>query len=291
MTESSAYSEINSGKEAFDDIYNQPVPFGYFKTLGALDYEIPSTAKPVLRSVIGALREMRGIEVPTVLDLGCSYGINGALWKYDLEVSDLVERYAARELNGTPVNRIISEDARFFDALPPTEDIRVIGLDVADHAIDYAVKAGIMDAGVAENLEERSLSAHAAELLADTDLIASTGCIGYVTERTFDRLAPVVTQGGAPWVASFVLRMFPYDKIAATLESWGLVTEKLEGRTFTQRRFASEEEKAHVLAQLERVGIDPTGLEAEGQFHAEFYLSRPVDEVRRRPLAAIVSEA
>ncbi len=289
MTESGTYSEINSGKETFDDIYNQAVPFSYFKTLGALDYEIPSTAKPVLRTVITALKETREIEVPTVLDLGCSYGINGALWKYDLEVSDLVGRYAGRELNGTPVNTIITEDARFFDALPSTEDLRVVGLDVADRAINYAVKAGILDAGVAENLEERSLSARAAEVVAGADMIASTGCIGYVTERTFDRLAPVVTDGGAPWVASFVLRMFPYDEIAATLDSWGLVTEKLEGRTFTQRRFASEEEKAHVLAQLERLGLDPTGLESEGQFHAEFYLSRPVDEACRLPLDALVA--
>ena len=288
MSETSAYSEINSGKETFDDIYNQPVPFGYFHTLGALEYEIPSTAKPVLRSVIAALRETREIEVPTVLDLGCSYGINGALWKYDLEVSDLVQRYAARELNGTPVTDIISEDAKFYDALTPTEDIRVVGLDVAEHAIEYAVKAGILDAGIAENLEERSLSADAAKVVARADMIASTGCIGYVTERTFDRLAPAVTPGDTPWVASFVLRMFPYDEIAATLESWGLVTEKLEGQTFTQRRFASAEEQAHVLAQLDRLGIDPTGLEAEGQFHAEFYLSRPKAEVARQSLEAMV---
>ncbi len=289
MAESSVYSEINSGKEAFDDIYNQPVPFGYFRTLGALDYEIPSTAKPVLRSVIAALKETRDIDVPTVLDLGCSYGINGAILKYDLEVSDLVERYAERELNGTPVNRIISEDARFFEALPPAEDIRVVGLDVAEKAVDYALKAGILDAAIAANLEMQSLPAPAAKVVAEADLIASTGCIGYVTDRTFDRLAPAATDGGAPWVASFVLRMFPYDDIAATLNSWGLVTEKLEGRTFTQRRFASPDEQSYVLDQLDRLGIDPTGLEAEGQFHAEFYLSRPAEEVRRLPLDALLA--
>jgi SAM-dependent methyltransferase len=288
MAEPSVYSEINSGKEAFDDIYNQPVPSGYFQTLGALDYEIPSTAKPVLRTVIAALKDSREIEVPTVLDLGCSYGINGALLKYDLEVSDLVERYAARELNGTPLTQIIGEDARFFDALKPSNDIRMVGLDIADRAVDYAVKAGILDAGITANLEQEALPSRAAEMVAEVDLIASTGCIGYVTERTFDRLAPAATDGDAPWVASFVLRMFPYDGIAATLDSWGLVTEKLEGRTFTQRRFASADEQAHVIAQLDRLGLDPSGLEAEGQFHAEFYLSRPKTEVIRLPLETLV---
>ena len=293
MSASELYATINSAKESFDHIYNQPIPHGYFTTLGGLDYEIPSNAKPVLQSVIAGLREARGIAVPTVLDLGCSYGINGALLKYDLEVADLVSRYRGRELNGTPVGSVIGEDARFFARLDAKDDLRVVGLDSADRAVRDAVTAGIIDAGIAANLEVGPLDPAAAAIVAGADLIASTGCVGYVTERTFDRLAAAATgeDGLAPWVASFVLRVFPYDEIASTLSDWNLVTEKLDGRTFAQRRFASDEEQAETIQALERRGIDPTGLETEGRLHAEFYLSRPECEATALPLAALVPDA
>ena len=292
MSASDLYATINSAKESFDHIYNQPIPYGYFNILGGLDYEIPSNAKPVLQGVIAGLKDVRGIAVPTVLDVGCSYGINGALLKYDLEVADLVNRYLGRELNGTPVHKVIGEDARFFARLDAKDDLRVVGLDSAERAVRYAVSAGIIDAGIAANLEEAPLAPDAAKIVAEADLIASTGCVGYVTERTFDRLAEAaIGEGGpAPWVASFVLRAFPYDDIAAALSERGLVTEKLDDRTFAQRRFASDEERAQAIQTLERRGVDPTGLEAEGWLHAEFYLSRPIHEVAGLPLAALVPE-
>ena len=80
-------------------------------------------------------------------------------------------------------------------------------------------------------------------------------------------------------MGNFVLRLFPFDPIEDTLNDWGYVTEKLEGRTFVQRQFASAEEQEQVLDQLCDRGIDPSGLETEGHLLAEFYLSRPTNEL------------
>jgi carnitine O-acetyltransferase len=74
-----------------------------------------------------------------------------------------------------------------------------------------------------------------------------------------------------------VLRMFPFDEIRNTLDTLGYVTEKVEDQTFLQRRFASNEEKTHVLERLSGLGIDASGLEAEGWYHAEAFISRPAD--------------
>ena len=129
-----------------------------------------------------------------------------------------------------------------------------------------------------------SLSARAVEELSPVDLVVSTGCVGYVTEKSFDRLLPAVTQGEPPWLANFVLRMFPFNDIEETLNDQGYVTEKLEGHTFIQRRFASSVEQEQVLEQLRELGIDPTGKESEGHLLAEFYLSRPRAEATQQPI-------
>ena len=78
--------------------------------------------------------------------------------------------------------------------------------------------------------------------------------------------------------------MFPFDAIEKTLSDWGYVTEKLESQTFIQRRFASAKEQEQVLVQLREQGIDPTGKETEGHLVAEFFLSRPMNEVESAPM-------
>ncbi len=96
-------------------------------------------------------------------------------------------------------------------------------------------------------------------------------------------------QGEQPWLANFVLRMFPFDDIEQTLYQWGYVTEKLEGETFVQREFNSPDEKTQVLEQLCDIGIDPTGMEDSGHLLAEFYLSRPAAQAVETPLRDLLA--
>jgi hypothetical protein len=79
-------------------------------------------------------------------------------------------------------------------------------------------------------------------------------------------------------VAAFALRWVSYDEISEVLSSFGLVTEKLDGHTFTQRRFVDDAEKGYVLEKLAKMSVASTGKETEGWHHADFYLSRPADE-------------
>lgn len=264
------FESANDAKANFDEIYNLPDPRRYYRTLGALDYRIPTEARPIFRKVMKAI----GRDCLNIVDIGCSYGVNAALIQYDLEFSDLAARYDASGLKSEPVADLIADDAAFFREAEKTVNAAFTGVDIADKAAGYAKAVGLIEEAVVANLESDPLSEDAAAAVANADLIITTGAVGYVTERTFSRIIDAV-DGSPPWVAAFSLRQFPFDTIAEELRGFGLTTEKLEGRHFPQRRFRDAEEAAGAIAAVEALDLDPTGLEAEGEYFAEFHLARP----------------
>jgi SAM-dependent methyltransferase len=282
------YALINSGKINFDSLYAQEDPREYFKYLGQLDYIIPHLAQPVFAQLIRARAQTQTGPV-TVLDLGCSYGVNGALMKYRLDFEALRQRYTAPDLQTLSTSELLALDRSFYAAWPKNQQVRVIGVDISANAVRYAEAAGTLDRGIAADFEARDPTPEEAEALADVDIIVSTGCVGYVTSKTFQRLARLARQGRPAWVASFVLRMFPFDEIAATLATQGLVTEQFEGATFVQRRFADRQEMEATMRAVEARGFDTRGHEAEGLFHADLFVSRPEEEIARCPVQRMVS--
>lgn len=286
--ENAIYAKINEGKVSFDDIYNEPDPRSYFRILGGLDYTIPDLAQPVFQQVVSA--RARGQEGPvTILDLGCSYGINAALLRLPLKFDTLRRRYMMPEIQALPSRKLRDIDRHYFHAWPAEDDLEIIGLDVSSEALNYATDVGILDHALCEDLEAGEPSARARQALRDVDVVISTGCVGYVTEKSFARILACSGNPEPPWIVSFVLRMFPYDRVAQTLKRFGLETEKFEGATFVQRRFSDAEEFDRTLTAIERLSLDSGRLEAEGLFHAELYVSRAKAEVERQPLSNLIS--
>lgn len=282
-----SFSRLNAGKLDFSDIYAKPDPRRYAAVLGALDYRIPGEAAPVFRQMIAACRRTAGRRELAIADVGCSFGINAALLRHDVSLRSFFARYKTRPLRTLAASSLVRADREFYAETLDDEDLRFTGLDVSEAAIAYACDVGLLDDGISENLEAGPPSAATRLLLSEIDLVISTGCVGYVTERTFTRILDC-QPSRRPWIASFVLRMFPYERIASALASRGYVTEKWEGRAFPQRRFGGPSERAHTLAALAARGLDPRGLEAEGYIQAEFYLSRPADEAARSPLGDLL---
>jgi len=278
--DASAFELGNSAKANFDDIYNAPDPRAYYTTLGRLDYQIPSQAKPVFQAVMQSMERER----LTVLDIGCSYGVNAAMLRYDLDFAHLVHRYDRPAMEERSVAEVIVRDAETFAAMPERTDATFIGLDVAAEAAGYAKAVGLIEEAVVANLEESSLPEDAAARIAGADLIITTGAIGYVTEQTFEK---ILDAAGAtpPWVAAFTLRQFPFDAIADTLARRGLVAERLEHRQFPQRRFRDDEEREGAIAAIRAAGRDPEGIETTGGYFSEFYLAAPSG--RSSPLARL----
>ncbi len=276
----------NDAKASFDDLYSQEDPRDYFSVLGSLDYAIPDLAKPIFRSVAAGFRKSRGA-APTLLDLGSSYGINAALFRFPLSVDMLRRRYARREMMSLTSAQVREYDRHFFRSWPRTQSEKIICIDISKPAVDYACEVGLADDCIAHDFENMPPPASVTQKLADVDIIMSTGAVGYVTEKTFDALLKANTR--TPWVVSFVLRMFDYEPVAKRLAQEGLVTEKLNSAAFVQRRFQDEEEaqQVHDILVKER-GIDPAGLESEGLLFAELYVSRPEEEAKQVPLDELV---
>ena len=296
------------GKVSFEHVYNLGDSRGYFETLGRLDYRAPQNGHLLFPALVQAKKHILGgrsengrsengrsengrSKRVTVVDLCCSYGINGALLKYDVTLDDLYERYRSEELASLSSEEMAVADAEFFRGRRRESTPRVVGIDVAENAVRYALRAGLIDEGFVENLEEDEPTDALGEAVAAADLLTVTGGIGYAWESTFDRLLERMTEeGNAPWVATFPTRMVDYGPIVEVLSKYGLVTEKLPDRTFVQRRFESVEEQEYVLGELESMGIDPEGREAAGCYHTEFYLSRPPEQAAEVPIEELLSD-
>ncbi|MBO2450678.1 class I SAM-dependent methyltransferase [Actinomadura barringtoniae] len=264
-----------TGKVSLDHIYSQPDPRAYFDTLRELGYCIPQLAKPHFAELIADYREAAGVAAPTILDIGCSYGINAALLRCDATMDDLYERYCDRAFYAH--DTLVSRDREFVRdrGRPGT---RFMGLDASDSALSYALETGFIDEAVHTDLEAGEPTESQRERLAAADLVVSTGCVGYVTERTISRIARAHGER-LPWMAHFVLRMFPFEPVADSLAEAGYKTVRHEG-VFKQRRFATPEEHTQVLDTLSSVGVDPHGLETDGWLYAQLYLSRPTHPER-----------
>ncbi len=288
MSGNDVYAEVNKAKIDMGHIYNEPDPRAYFLELNKLDYRIPGEAKPIFEKLI-SLRQRSQERRPHVLDLGCSYGVNAALLKHDMSMSELFNHWGQEKLSDSTPEEVLDYDRHFFGSRQKQQDIEITGLDPASKAVTFAKNAGLINKGIAVDLEVQSIPEPAKPDLRDVDLVTSTGCVGYVTEKSFERLLPAITRGELPWVANFVLRQFPFDAIEETLSKWGYVTEKLENQTFVQRRFANDEEQKQMIEHLDSQSIDSTGKEADGFLHAEFYLSRPAEDARKAPLNTLLA--
>jgi hypothetical protein len=283
-----------SGKTNFEVIYDLEDPREYFNTLGSFDYCIPQHGQRVFSELIEARRaEVNGngsVEGRTkVVDVCCSYGVIAALLKHEIAIDDLYARYRSEELAGLSGEELARADAAFYGERMKEGAPEVVGVDVARNAVSYGLRSGVLDAGFAENLEEDEPTENLRRAVSGADLLTITGGVGYISERTFERLLDCIAEedGRLPWIAVFALRWVSYDDISEVLSSFGLVTEKLAGHTFTQRRFTGAEEREYVLEELAEMDVDTTGREDTGWYHANFYLSRPVEEASV-PLKALL---
>ncbi|MGW4248000.1 class I SAM-dependent methyltransferase [Nocardia sp. NPDC004722] len=263
----------STGKASFDDIYDRPDPRQYYARMAELDYQIPELAKPHFQRVLAEYRDATGIAAPTVLDIGCSYGVNAALLRLDATMSDLAEHYRA----GGDTEELLTRDRELLASGNRLPGVRFVGMDASRPALDYARAAGFLDDIVHADLEAADPTEAQRATLAAADLVISTGCVGYISERTLLRVARA-HGGKLPWMAHFVLRMFSFEPIAAHLDALGYETELLPG-VYRQRRFASPDEQARVLDTLSASGIDPGDLESGGWLYAQLHLSRPKSDL------------
>ncbi|GLK82905.1 methyltransferase type 12 [Ancylobacter defluvii] len=272
---SGSESGVRAAKHDFSPTYDQPWPHAYYKAHLALDYMICDRTRPVFENIIARLRRQRPHRPLKIVDIGASYGLNAALLRTPLTLDDL---YAAYTLADGPLaSQRLEDHQAFFTRQKLREDLEIVGLDPSGQALRYARDVGLIGTAIAANLETEQLSLEDREALRDADLIISTGCVGYATAQTFQRVYEA-TAATRPWVASFAMHPFGYGEIAAMLAEFGLVTIESAHLRQRQRWFSTEHERASILALMAEQGMDDRLERTTGYIYAAFHLSTPRED-------------
>jgi carnitine O-acetyltransferase len=245
-----------TGKAVLNSIYDRPDPRAYWRTLSALDYRVPQEAKPFFLRCAAARRERIGaLPSGTIVDLGCSYGINSMLLRFGLSIVDLYHRYTSEEVAPLTRSALIARD-RELKACGDFSGVRFTGIDVSSQATAYAAESGLLDDFIVADLEQRTLRPEEAQYIADAALIISTGCVGYITAASLTRVLQPCRRW--PWMMHTVLRMFDFRPMEEALAQFGYVTAKSR-RLLKQRRFISRREQERILDTLSSIGINASG--------------------------------
>lgn len=267
-------SELDAtGKTVFDGIYTAPDPRPYCETMQALDYSIPKHAQPMFSTLFQDYREQSGKESVRVLDLGSSYGINAALLQFNMELPELFQRYTSPEAQALSTNELIQRDRNDYGCQSTHQSVDMVGFDISAPALQYAQEVGLIVDAVQANLETDDVTTEQSEKLKNINCIISSGCIGYVSTITLEKIIDVCVPD-LPWMGHCVLRMFSLQQLITLLQGRGYEVE-ISPELVPQRRFASSEEQAQVLSRLHELGVDPTGFEDQGWLYAWLITAKP----------------
>lgn len=267
-----SYSKCNYVKENFLEVYEKKLPHAYYASMHEVEYQIPENAKLPINKVLSQIKQERN-EPLSILDLGCSYGVLSALIKFNLLLSTLYRRYRQAKVG----EATLDSERKWFATLQKRDDLMFYGIDISVNAIRYSKEVGLIEGGLAANLEVEGCEVpRNSNIPKNIDLIVSTGCIGYITDATFSSIFEYIDRRSKPVIISFVLRMFDYSQIANFLATEGYKTFEIPNKTFIQRRFSNASEKHGVLRLLQQKygsgGYDRLP-ETKGYYHALLFVS------------------
>jgi len=261
-------------KKDFTSIYTEKFPNAYLKEMKRLDYRIPDKTKPLYLSIVKQLYKKLSKKI-RILDIGSSYGINSALMKYDLKMSELDNFFLKEE-------RTIKQSKLFFENLPLDDTFDFYQIDISEPALEFSERTGLCNQGICMNLE--SGNQHVKEI-PQFDVVIATGCIGYIGYKAFSTLFEIIKRQQyeydvsnskkGPIFAFSVLRIFDMEEIEKTFDHHGYSLVKTDLKPIRQRRFADMEEKQKTVSLLHNKGIDTKWLEDDGHFYANFYIASP----------------
>lgn len=261
-------------KKDFTNIYTQKFPNAYLKEMKRLDYRIPNKTKPLYLSIIKQLYKKLSRKI-NIIDIGSSYGINSALMKYDLKMSDLDNFFLEQEPS-------IEQSKQFFENLSSDDTFDFYQIDISEPALKFSENTGLCNKGICVNLESGNLPI---KEIPSSDMIIATGCIGYIGYKAFSALFELIKKQQSesdleklekgPLFAFSVLRIFDMEKIEKTFDHYGYSLVKSDVKPIRQRRFSDANEQSQTLSLLREKGIDTKKHEDDGQFYADFYIGSP----------------
>ena len=263
-------------KKDFTDIYTQESPCGYLTEMKKLGYSISDSTKPLYNSIVEELENKLSRPI-NILDLGSSYGINSALMKYNLTMTEL-NNFFLTETEPTK-----KETKQFYEKCTSNDEMCFYQIDISDEALKFSEEMGLCKKGIKVNLDDEKLEL--LELLPKVDVVIATGCIGYIGYMAFVNLLKVIknrqsnsiedkTEYNSPIFAFSVLRMFDMNDIKKTFERYNYSIVKTDMKPIIQRRFSDIKENDETISMLHGMGINTKEYEDDGNFYADFYIAK-----------------
>ena len=268
------YDEQNQAKASFDEAYTGRTPHRYLHNMAAVNYQMADYMNPYLSAVVDA--SITSQELVRVLDIGCSYGMSGALLKTDCEYNDLTEFY--RTEASSEYASCVIESKQWLKLHATRKDVEVVGFDSSKEAIRFATATHMIDEGIALNLEEEKskFTADESRLIQKCDVLLSTGAIGYITDKTVN---PILDEFGnnahgalGPVAILSVLELFDPASIAEAFTDHGYRFGQLPIR-IPQRRFVNKQERKGVFETLRQRGEKIDALKFEQQMFASLCIA------------------
>ena len=275
----SNYQVVNQVKANFDDVYQAPTPHAYFETMDQLEYAIGQEARPFFLSTVSLMRRQLGNTTPIrMLDLGCSYGVGSALVKYGFSFSEIADFFSNHPDNN--YGKCIKETREWLAENKPEEPISCIGADASAEAIKFGAESGLLDDGIAHDLEsDPRLAPDECALMQQCNLLISTGAIGYVGSRTLDailqQLGKDTSRPHGPYIVVTILRMFSPDLVAKTMAAHGFKFVQVPEVHLRQRRFQDEIEQQKTIKLVQARGLKTDTLEVDGYHYADLFVGAP----------------
>lgn len=263
-------------KKDFTDIYTQESPCGYLKEMKKLGYSISDSTKPLYNSIVEELGNTLSRPI-NILDLGSSYGINSALMKYNLSMTELNNFFLTEP---EPTKK---ETKRFYEKYAGNDNMCFYQIDISTEALKFSEDMDLCEKGINVNLDDAELEL--LESLPKVDVVIATGCIGYIGYMAFVNLLKVIENRQAnsieskieynfPVFAFSVLRMFDMNDIKKTFERYNYSLVKSDMKPIIQRMFSDVKEKDETISILHKMGINTKEYEDDGNFYADFYVAK-----------------
>jgi len=264
-------------KKNFTNIYAQKTPYSYLKEMQVLQYRIADYTKPLYLSLAEQMYDKLQRPI-NILDIGSSYGINSALLKHDLVMSELDDFFL------TDDEPTITQTKQFFEKQPLNDHLNFYQIDISHPAIAFSENVGLCKKGICINLETNN--SRLSQILPKFDMVIATGCIGYIGYKAFSNLFEVIknqksyspqleSQNITPIFAFSVLRIFDMEKIKRAFDYYGYSLMKSDIGPIPQRQFSNTDEQSQTLSLLHGKGIDTKMYEDDGHFYADFYVASP----------------
>ena len=273
-----------AGKINLNNIYNNPEPTTYFSTLSRLDYRIPQDAKPRFQRLIEARRNATETEPTKVVDLGCSYGVNGALLKHGFSMDELYRIYESSGADD-PVDLLQQDRDRYADPV--------------DAALEMLVSIRRTARYPMRSMRACSMAALRPTSRTGTD---GTRCCGdrkrrpyhfdgmrRLCYRDFTGTAPGSEPRQPPLDGAFRAAHVRFRCCGRNAESAWLCHGKA-GRPVSTATICFHRGTEHVLDNLYRLGIDASGAEETGWYLAELHVARPEEVAKSLPLSEILND-